>query len=922
MLTTANERPDWPGSKWLKFDLHAHTPASYDHDDYKAYRERPEDFDFERWITAARDAGLDAVAATDHNSAEAIDAVKEAAARVENAPVVFPGVELTASDGSHLLLIMDPSAGRDHVQDLLSRADIPVSERGTAEGQSSMDVRRILDEFGDEAVIVAAHANVGKVGILAKLGGRQRLNVLRHSNLAAVEIDPDRDLGDLSWLDGSKSEVGRRIPQIYSSDSHRFSEAGRRFTWIKMTEPNLEGLRLALMDGESSLKPARAGDSENPNARASTSIEKIVVHNAKFIGRPKTVVKFNPWLNAIIGGRGTGKSTLVDFCRKTLRRDGELDSVDRQEEGPLRGMFDRRMTPSFGDGDGLLTNNANLEVFYLKDGQRFRLAWNPSGSAAPVVRLDADGEIPEEGDIRERFPVRIYSQKQLFALARNPSALLDVIDAAQETRANETKRRVSQLKSAYLSLRAEARSALALARDLPNRRAALDDVRRKLDVFEQGGHSRILGVYRFRRQLNDAWDAVLESAEKSLDSAREAVNDLAPADLDFGANDQDAAPNDALARAHQSLASVMDGLRRNLTESVSEAARRIEGIRAGADAAEWRAAVEASQTEYEAASSQLLDAGISDPAEYGALLDSAAILSAEIQRLTGQRDTAEDLERQAADTLAEYRRELRELSRKRKQFASEVSRGSDTLRLQVRELSDHGDQDELPERIGEFLGTSAFQSDREAVADMIRPPNGGEWTWSRLDDVAAKIRLLQSGEIESWGGRDRRFESALKRAAPEMIDRLTLYAPKDGVQVEFRDNKRSGWSSLSQGSPGQQTAALLAFVLSFGNEPIILDQPEDDLDNTVIYELLVNRLKEKKRERQVIVVTHNPNIVVHGDAEFVVSLDFRNGRTIVNRRGGLQELAVRDEICRVMEGGRDAFRDRYRRIVPQRGMEP
>ena len=907
MLTSANGRPDWPGAKWLKFDLHAHTPASYDFKDDK---------DFARWLSAARDAGLDAVAVTDHNSAEAIYAVKNAAARVKNAPAIFPGVELTASDGSHLLLIMDPSAGRDHVQDLLSRAGIGVSERGKSESLSSLGVNQILDEFGDDAVIIAAHANVSKVGILAKLGGRQRLNVLRHPNLAAVEIDPDWDLGDLSWLNGSKAEVGRSVPQIYSSDSHRFNETGRRFTWVKMTEPNLEGLRLALMDGESSLKPARAGDSENPNARASTSIEKIVVQNAKFIGRPKTVVKFNPWLNAIIGGRGTGKSTLVDFCRKTLRRDGELDSVDGQEEGPLRGMFDRRMTPSSSNGGGLLTNDANLEVFYLKDGQRFRLAWNPSGSAAPVVRLDADGEIPEEGDIRERFPVRIYSQKQLFALTRNSSALLDVIDAAQETRANETKRRVSQLKSAYLSLRAEARSALALARDLPTRRAALNDVRRKLGVLEKGGHSRILGVYRFRRQMNDAWRTVLESSEKSLGSTLEAVGDFATPDLDFGSNDQDDAPNDALARAHKSLISVMDNLRRNLIESVSIATRQIEGIRSGADAAEWNAAVEASQIEYEAASSQLRDAGISDPAEYDALLDSAAILNSEIQRLEGQSETAQAMERQAADTLEEYRRELRELSRKRKDFASEVSGDTDTLRLQVRELSDHGGQDELPERIGEILGISAFQSDREAVADMIRPPNGGEWTWSRLDSVVSKIRLLQSGEIDSWGGRDRRFDSALERSTPEMIDRLALYSPEDSVQVKFRDDKSRIWSSLSQGSPGQQTAALLAFVLSFGNEPIILDQPEDDLDNTVIYELLVNRLKEKKRERQLIVVTHNPNIVVHGDAEYVISLDFRNGRTVVNEEGGLQERAVRDEICRVMEGGQEAFRTRYRRIIP------
>ena len=920
MLTVANERPDWPGSKWLKFDLHAHTLASHDF--------RGDDKEIARWLKASVDAGLDAVAVTDHNSAEAIDAVKEAAALVPNAPVIFPGVELTAEDGSHLLLIMDPDDGRDHIQDLLSRARIGVSERGKREALSSLGVNQILDEFGDDAVIIAAHANVGKVGILANLGGRQRLNVLRHSNLAGVEINPDvkispdKGLDNLSaeyvqsWLDGSKAEVGRKIPQIYSSDSHRADDIGKRFTWIKMTEPNLEGLRLALMDSDSSLKPARAGDSENPNARASTSIEKIVVQNAKFIGRPKTVVKFNPWLNAIIGGRGTGKSTLVDFCRKTLRRDGELDSVDRQEEGPLRGMFDRRMTPSSGDGDGLLTDAANLEVFYLKDGQRFRLAWNPSGSAAPVVRIGADGEIPEEGDIRERFPVRIYSQKQLFALTRNSSALLDVIDDAQKTRANETKRRVSQLKSAYLSLRAEARSALALARDLPTRLAALDDVRRKLAVLEQGGHSRILGVYRFRRQMNDAWSAVLESSEKSLESTLEAVGDFATPDLDFGSNDQDDATNDALARAHQSLASVMDNLRRNLIESVSIATRQIEGIRSGVDAAEWNAAVEASQIEYEAASSQLRDAGISDPAEYDALLDSAAILNAEIQRLEGQSETAQAMERQAADTLEEYRRELRELSRKRKDFASEVSGDTDTLRLQVRELSDHGGQDELPERIGEILGISAFQSDREAVADMIRPPNGGEWTWSRLDSVVSKIRLLQSGEIDSWGGRDRRFDSALERSTPEMIDRLALYSPEDSVQVKFRDDKSRIWSSLSQGSPGQQTAALLAFVLSFGNEPIILDQPEDDLDNTVIYELLVNRLKEKKRERQLIVVTHNPNIVVHGDAEYVISLDFRNGRTVVNEEGGLQERAVRDEICRVMEGGQEAFRTRYRRIIP------
>ncbi len=94
------------------------------------------------------------------------------------------------------------------------------------------------------------------------------------------------------------------------------------------------------------------------------------------------------------------------------------------------------------------------------------------------------------------------------------------------------------------------------------------------------------------------------------------------------------------------------------------------------------------------------------------------------------------------------------------------------------------------------------------------------------------------------------------------------------------------------------------------------------MDNTLIYELLVSRLKETKTKRQVIVVTHNPNIVVHGDAELVLSLKVRGGQSHIACEGGLQERQVREEICRVMEGGREAFESRYQRIMPPQGLEP
>jgi predicted ATPase len=94
----------------------------------------------------------------------------------------------------------------------------------------------------------------------------------------------------------------------------------------------------------------------------------------------------------------------------------------------------------------------------------------------------------------------------------------------------------------------------------------------------------------------------------------------------------------------------------------------------------------------------------------------------------------------------------------------------------------------------------------------------------------------------------------------------------------------------------------------------VLDQPEDDLDNHLIYSLVVQQIRANKQRRQIIVVTHNPNVVVNGDAEMNHALDLKGGQCRVTQRGSLQNKAMRKEVCDVMEGGRDAFEKRYRRL--------
>ena len=897
---------DWPGSRWWRVDFHAHSPKSFDF-------KRDNDVgthDWKSWVTAASEAGIHAIAVTDHNTADAVSHLQQVVSEVEDAPVLFPGVELTASDGSHLLILIDPDTTQQHIEEMLSKAGIPVDQRGQKDALSSLGVVQILEAFGNDAVIIGAHVN-GPHGLLG-LEGQQRIRLLKNKALAAVEVNPSLAL-DNSWLDGSLPEVGRSIPTVWSSDGHRFDKLGQRFTWVKMTQPNLEGLRLALLDGPASLKPASVNGLCNPNTYADLVIESITVNQAKFIGRPSPItIEFNPWLNAIIGGRGTGKSTLLDFCRKTLRRESELDGNDGGEDGPLRSFFDRRMSVATSrSDDGLLLENTLLKVTYRKDGQRFLLSWSQNGEAHPIVRLDGDKRTPQEGDIRERFPARVYSQKQLFSLAQDPNALLTVIDDSQIVRGAEVFRSIEQMATSYLSLCAQARAARDRANDLSTRRAGFEDIQHKLEILQKGGHAQVFNEYRSRRQLDDIWRTILSGASEAVESVVRNAEELTVADLDLGPSTEDDQARASLRRAHESLSRTIDDFQRHVLESSEKTKAEVEGIRTGADSDLWGAAMQETESQFHENSARLASEGITNPNEYDHLLAQASALRFGIRSLEKELERAKELENEANRTLAKYRELRGELSDRRKNFVRETS--SEVIRV---DTDVFGNFANLADELRKTLGIERFEEDRHAIVQRIQPKPNQPWDWRRLNNVVSNMRQCHSGELDSLETRDHRFKSALKRVQPERIDRLALYLPDDSVTVNFNEQRGGGWRSLAQGSPGQQTAALLTFVLGYGSEPIILDQPEDDLDNTLIYELLVSRLRETKLKRQIIVVTHNPNIVVHGDAEFVLSLDTDGGRSKIVCGGGLQERRIRDEICRVMEGGREAFENRYQRIMP------
>ena len=902
---------DWPGSRWWRVDLHCHSPASHD------FKGEPDDWT--GWLEAARDRCIQAIAITDHNTAKGIRPLKEALSKVDGAPIIFPGVELTANDGTHLLLLMDPERGQRNVEDLLSNMKIPVDKHGKQTTRSSLSVEEILDKCDNKVLVIGAHVN-GSSGLL-KHRRQQRIAELRHPNLAAVEFKPNEENQDRSWIDGSHPEVGRILPEIYASDSHSLDSIGHRFTWIKMKQPNLEGLRLALLDGNDSLKPDDGSERYNPNNYPDMAIESITIQDGKYIGRDSPlVVKFNPWLNAIIGGRGTGKSTIVDFCRKTMRQETELDNIGNDTDGSIKSLYDNRMqVPAHRNAEGLLTSKTSIGIIYRKDDNRFIISWSQDGNARPLIHLDGETEVTEEGrNIQKRFPVRIYSQKQLFQVAQNPDALLTIIDSSEKVNGHHFQRRIRELRDHYLALRAKARSMRQQANDLPDQRADLKDKQRKLEFLQKDGQTQILNDYRKRRQYHNSWEDIIKISMQSIDDLENSVQELSVANLDSNSGVETIVESKYLIRMHQDLISAVESLQSKIAKLIEQAKSDINKINSSPEALQWKEALDNSYQEFKKASIQLASMGLSDPSEYDKLTGQITNSKKEIEIMEEKLKKANHLDQEAVKVLSEYRTKRQELSERRRSFLE--NNVNEPLRIDIIPFKN---TNSLSVQLRNQLGTeNKFKQDRDYMIGKILPTENSTWNWNRYDKVVKGLEqyINDSSELP-WRARDRRFEPALKRVTNERLDRLFLYLPDDELKVSFKDRNNPKWRPLEQGSPGQQTAALLAFVLSQGSEPIIFDQPEDDLDNTLIYDLLVDQIREAKLHRQIVIVTHNPNIVVHGDAEFVISLEVKDGQhSYITCSGGLQESRIREEICRVMEGGEEAFKTRFRRIMPPQGM--
>ncbi len=958
MSDVAGCDPGWPypGSRWWKFDFHTHTPASVDYG-CRSQQAPQNTISPSEWLLGFMRSHVDCVAVTDHNSGAWFDKLKIALAEMARTQpdgyrplYLFPGVELSVNGGFHLLAIFDPEKSTSDIDGLLGA----VGYHGTKGSSDGVTTKSAVD-------VVAEILDAGGIPIPAHADRRKGLLHLTESDAGSMKtaIDPStvsQVLDAAGILAMEVADTGFEKPAIYrdrklgwtevlASDSHHPDEGshnrfpGSHYTWVKMAHPpSLEGLRLALLDGDRfSIRRSDLPDFD-PERIPHHCIESLEIADARYMGRGRpATLRFSPFLNAIVGGRGTGKSTIVHALRIASARESEISSL---EEGSIpRSTFERfNKKPENRADTGALLEHTRIAWILTRDGVRYRVTVRPGRIPASLVEEETDGcwtPSDPQPNTSTWFPVQILSQGQIAELAgESRSALLGLIDRRAAYAMTPTRRPyggepgLEDARAKYLASRARIRE---LDTELEREDAVvvkLQDVERALHRLEVSQHASVLRTHRRRdRQRRE-----MERQFKGLDDAALRIaslaDDLALDDLPEGLLDESAAPDQAFLAVVQALNATMDAAVEQLRYVAERLTRDEETQRERIARSAWRTAADGAAKDHRQMIEQLHAVGVTDPGEYEQLVQERQQLKEDIRILESKKEERRRRVRESKRRLQALQEARGRISEVREAFLSQVLAQNSFIRISVQRYG--ADPDVLEQSLREALGVrdNRFENDilkyeggkpKGIVAELLDDlPDGSsaraQEMAKRLANLKGRLDLACHGEGDFRGHFNNYLKRECERSAA-FLDGLWAWFPDDGLHVEYsRLGNGRDFRPIGQASAGQKSAAMLAFLLSHGSEPLILDQPEDDLDNHLIYDLVVRQIRENKLERQIIVVTHNPNVVVNGDAEMLHTMDFRGGQCVISRKGSLQDRGMREEVCRIMEGGREAFKNRYRRM--------
>ncbi len=743
------------------------------------------------------------------------------------------------------------------------------------------------------------------------------------------------------------------------SDAHHFADSdhkdriGNCFLWIK-ADPTFDGLKIALQDYDDRVFVGNEPPVFERLRGHPRGFIRSVTFNRKTLSGSKETwfggqhLELNPELVAIIGNRGNGKSALLDCIAFAAQSDHPVSNTSflekfRKSKDGKAGDFTVEI--GWEGGASTRTNLADegksgIPAMVKHLPQHFIDQLCNEGSARFTEELEGsiyshvpEHELLDSTSLRELVKKRSHKHEAIIAKLRGELGKTNVsivdLEKQQHPQHKDT------IQSRIASMKEEIGGLFQNRLPLPPRPVA--------NVSEEEK------VMELRRQHEEMQEKIakLESRRKEVRISIEAVNrlqtnisrvkdyvdevmeecqeDMERLDIDFADIVEVKIDASILAQKNVQLNNEKAGLDAILDDQDSEIRREFREI-ASQLAVYTREMTQAQQRYQEAVASrtglrQQIQELIGDTEKEGSIRNLEMKLSYIQDSLVSELDTLCQKRLEIArELLEEYRGILsiyKELYGPVQTFVDTYS-GS-AARLDVAFEATLKDVDfstrffdfVSQNRRGTFYGT---ESGQQALSELLSKVDFNAWS-SVEDFLLQLISCLVSDQRSGCKGESRYVHEQLKRENTEafydFIFGLDYLHPRYQITMNGK--------TLAELSSGEKGALLLVFYLLVDKSdvPLLIDQPEENLDNQSVYAVLRPFIREARLRRQVILVTHNPNIAVAAGADQVIytSIDKTDGNAVSYETGSLENPVIRQRIVDVLEGTMPAFHDRRQKYA-------
>jgi hypothetical protein len=322
------------------------------------------------------------------------------------------------------------------------------------------------------------------------------------------------------------------------------------------------------------------------------------------------------------------------------------------------------------------------------------------------------------------------------------------------------------------------------------------------------------------------------------------------------------------------------------------------------DKTEWKKGYESNLQYITKEKEKLEEKGVKDFEQFDNLLKTKITKEDELNKIILLEDTLKSYKIEREKIQSQYFLNVSEISTNRSTFLSKVLNGKN-IKIKINNFRDRLS---FEKKIRNIIDKEEhFDKDIEILLN--------ECFKGKVEDNLQKFRdkVLQIRVEDDTNGYSKKFNKLFSKLEESQINKLLILVPEDEITIAYKQKGSKEFRPLSNASAGQKATAILTFLLSFGEYPLILDQPEDDLNGKLVYDLIVDKLQDAKGRRQVIIVTHDANIPVNADAELITCLSTNSYPIKILLRGTVDTPEIKREICDIMEGSVDAFDMRAKR---------